>query len=596
MATAAAAMAAMASVAATAIAAAAGGRVAGEAGTPAGGAASVGTAGGAGGADAAAGAAAVAVATAGGGVAMMIADRRLKKSARFPEGATAVVVAFEKTSAVHLAYSGVDVHGNPTGMTVAWTSAAGEAPPVVEYGLIADELDRTANGTSDSYLDTVHHRVSLEDLEPGTRFFYRCGHPHPSPSQEADASEDSPTVDVYVARGSGKGDGAGVDSSREMEEKDAAGYGTWSQVSSFEAAPGPERWAGDGPWDRPVSVAVVGDFGLVGAGATFDRLHQLVDDGEVDFIIHLGDIACKRDVMHMTSRGYASKVPYMVVPGNHEAECHSPQCLFSKRKLKALKRFGAYNARFRMPSLESGADHGTAMWYSFNVGPVHFVIVDTETDFPGALGDQIAWFRGAGNGGFGDQLAWLEEDLARAQQERDVRPWVIVAGHRPVYARESAGGDGRIIYGSSERVRRAFEPIFERYEVDVYLSGHVHTYERSFPVVDNTVRFASTGGNDGVGSDGGGGPVFEAASRMLYEEPAAPVHVVNGAGGNIEGMTRPQPMFPGTFPRWHAHAVNMLEGVGILSFTSMSEMRSMFVTSDSPAEVLDELIIRHRRL
>ena len=40
---------------------------------------------------------------------------------------------------VHLAYSGVDVHGNPTGMTVAWTSAAGEAPPVVEYGLIADE-------------------------------------------------------------------------------------------------------------------------------------------------------------------------------------------------------------------------------------------------------------------------------------------------------------------------------------------------------------------------------------------------------------------------------------------------------------------------
>ncbi|CAN0529401.1 unnamed protein product, partial [Laminaria digitata] len=76
---------------------------------------------------------------------------------------------------------------------------------------------------------------------------------------------------------------------------------------------------------------------------------------------------------------------------------------------QALKKFGAYNARFRMPSLESGADHGTAMWYSFNVGPVHFVVIDTETDFPRADGDQIAWFRGAGNGGFGDQLTWLEE-------------------------------------------------------------------------------------------------------------------------------------------------------------------------------------------
>lgn len=61
-----------------------------------------------------------------------------------------------------------------------------------------------------------------------------------------------------------------------------------------------------------------------------------------------------------------------------------------------------------MPSLESGADHGKAMWYSFNLGPVHFVVVDTETDFPGADGDHHTWY-GGDNGGFGDQLAWLEE-------------------------------------------------------------------------------------------------------------------------------------------------------------------------------------------
>lgn len=53
------------------------------------------------------------------------------------------------------------------------------------------------------------------------------------------------------------------------------------------------RWAGDGPWERPVSVAVVGDMGLVNAGATFDRLHQLVEDNEVDFVLHLGDIGCE---------------------------------------------------------------------------------------------------------------------------------------------------------------------------------------------------------------------------------------------------------------------------------------------------------------
>lgn len=40
---------------------------------------------------------------------------------------------------VHIAYSGVDADGNPTGMAVVWTTAAGEAPPVVEYGLSKDE-------------------------------------------------------------------------------------------------------------------------------------------------------------------------------------------------------------------------------------------------------------------------------------------------------------------------------------------------------------------------------------------------------------------------------------------------------------------------
>lgn len=77
--------------------------------------------------------------------------------------------------------------------------------------------------------------------------------------------------------------------------------------------------------------------------------------------------------------------------------------------LQALRHFNAYNARFRMPSTESGADHGTAMWYSFNLGPVHFVVVDTETDFPGASGDHFTWARVGRSEGFGDQLAWLEE-------------------------------------------------------------------------------------------------------------------------------------------------------------------------------------------
>jgi hypothetical protein len=39
---------------------------------------------------------------------------------------------------------------------------------------------------------------------------------------------------------------------------------------------------------------------------------------------------------------------------------------------------------------------------------------------------------------FGDQLSWLEADLAKANQNRHKRPWIIVGGHRPIYS--SSGG------------------------------------------------------------------------------------------------------------------------------------------------------------
>ena len=105
---------------------------------------------------------------------------------------------------------------------------------------------------------------------------------------------------------------------------------------------------------------------------------------------------------------------YMVLPGNHESECHSPACLLDFTYKHALQNFTAYNARFRMPFQESGACEtcqccvvdggggggwetpppalssmlcvtasitpistvggaGLNMWYSFNYGNAHFV-------------------------------------------------------------------------------------------------------------------------------------------------------------------------------------------------------------------------------
>lgn len=82
-----------------------------------------------------------------------------------------------------------------------------------------------------------------------------------------------------------------------------------------------------------------------------------------------------------------------------------------------------------------------------------------------------------------DQVAFLEHALATSDA-----PWKVVAVHHPPY---SAG-----YQGSSTAVRRVFSLLFERYGVQLVLSGHDHDYQRSVPV--NGVTYVVSGGAAGT--------------------------------------------------------------------------------------------------
>jgi 3',5'-cyclic AMP phosphodiesterase CpdA len=77
------------------------------------------------------------------------------------------------------------------------------------------------------------------------------------------------------------------------------------------------------------------------------------------------------------------------------------------------------------------------------------------------------------------QQRFLERSLAQS-----TATWKIVALHHPPY---SAG-----YQGSSSHVREVFSPLFERYGVQLVLSGHEHDYQRSRPI--NGVVYVVTGG------------------------------------------------------------------------------------------------------
>jgi hypothetical protein len=73
------------------------------------------------------------------------------------------------------------------------------------------------------------------------------------------------------------------------------------------------------------------------------------------------------------------------------------------------------------------------------------------------------------------QLLWLERTLAEARRDPGV-DMIVVFMHQCAMSTSAPGN------GSDLGIRRAWLPLFDKYEVDLVLSGHEHDYERSYPV------------------------------------------------------------------------------------------------------------------
>ena len=107
------------------------------------------------------------------------------------------------------------------------------------------------------------------------------------------------------------------------------------------------------------------------------------------------------------------------------------------------------------------------------------------------------------------QYQWLEKDLAAV--DRTKTPWVFAMTHRPMYSSQ--------VSSYQKNIRAAFQGLLLEYEVDVYLSGHIHWYERLFPLTETgQIDTASIINNN-----------------TYYTNPGKSMtHIINGAAGNIE--------------------------------------------------------------
>jgi alkaline phosphatase D len=73
------------------------------------------------------------------------------------------------------------------------------------------------------------------------------------------------------------------------------------------------------------------------------------------------------------------------------------------------------------------------------------------------------------------QTIWLERTLREARHDGSV-DMIVVFMHQCAMSTSLPGN------GSDLGIRRAWLPLFDKYEVDLVLSGHEHDYERTYPV------------------------------------------------------------------------------------------------------------------
>jgi len=382
-------------------------------------------------------------------------------------------------TALHLAFT-----NDPTEMVVSFTTGD-EATPIVEYYENKDGGRRETlveSGLSTTYLNEdmcqepatsiepgkfifpgYLHEVKLQQLKPDTEYTYRVG-TRWIPKEILGV----PGPDVTDL------------SDNNYEEI------VWSDSKTFRTSPviGSKE---------PFRYIVYGDQGIpsegwaLGANVTSMMVERELDNKNVDLPIrsvhHIGDLSYARGAAHIWDswfamiQSFASRIPLMITVGNHEY-CHTRGGQDGKDPSGVTSSHGylPWFSFLRVFLNDSGGECGVPVakrftmpdngngvfWYSHDYATVHTIVLSSEHKlWPGSA-----------------QYEWLQRDLANV--DRAKTPWVVVESHRPMYDSEWSyiwsGETSEKLVG--RMMRKEFEDLLIKYKVDMFLSGHYHSYSR----------------------------------------------------------------------------------------------------------------------
>lgn len=291
-----------------------------------------------------------------------------------------------------------------TSRTLMWQSDFAEDKPRVEYRVKGQKDVQTVQAREEAFQDgrakTFIHTAPLEGLEPGTDYEYRLCY--------GKKATDWMTLTTFTGN---------AFKALVFPDSQSADYSVWKAT----ALPA---------WQRNPDAQF------------FVNMGDLVDNGED---------ATQWNAWFDVVQPLAEKIPVAPVMGNHETYDLNWK----------VRRPEAYMKLFSLPA--NGYAQYPNRFYSFTVGDVHFVVLDTMfsemQDFePDLQEDEIQWFR---------------KDMAQNRQK-----WNVVLMHKdPLqYAFNPVTRPGRERQEGIGPEGEVWMPLFDEYGIDLVLSAHLHTY------------------------------------------------------------------------------------------------------------------------
>jgi predicted MPP superfamily phosphohydrolase len=163
------------------------------------------------------------------------------------------------------------------------------------------------------------------------------------------------------------------------------------------------------------------------------------------------------------------QVPLYTCYGNHDQGIEATGNIYA---VSCPRPQGVYFDLFNLPTKGEGGGKpsGTEAYYSVEYGPAHFVVLDTI----------------ALDCNYKQMFDWLDKDLKAVTDGK----WKIVMSHYPLKSQffDQTKKNSKIAEISEYTFKTKMLELNDKFDVDLMISGHIHTYQRTFPIKDGRIR------------------------------------------------------------------------------------------------------------